>query len=280
MLKRKGNWNAWSLKIRAHLDAKTEPLSRYLVNPPENDDESRQRDRQVKVILLMAVEDDVTSIIGQAAFAHEAYTRLTNDMQAHRNVRQMELRQRVSKFAQTPTQTVETYTQCVNELMSEAVDLSHYTSASMICAIFIGGLRDDIRHAIGSMLLQTLNRHQVTDLRTAQTALQALVKEAKYSSSVLVKNIVDTVMDDRASVAFQVHAQPRHSNDQMPWNQQLQGNQQLTGGQARNQQHQRPERQPRDGQQQARGPRQKVCRYCEEGRSPEKGLPRLSQGTA
>ena len=237
MLKRKGNWNAWSLKIRAHLDAKTEPLSRYLDNPPE--DESRQRDRQVKAILLMAVEDDLTSIIGQAASAHEAYTRLANDMQAHCNVREMELTQRVSKFAQTPTQTVETYTQCANELMSEAVDLNHYASASMICANFIGGLRNDIRHAIDSMLLQTLNRHQVTDLRTAQAALQALVEEAKYSSRVLLKNSVDTVMDDRAGVAFQMHAQPRHSNDQMPCNQQLQGNRQLQGGQARNQQHQR-----------------------------------------
>ena len=207
MLKRKGNWNAWSLKIRAHLDAKSEPLSSYLDGPPAETDEARQRDRQVKSILLLAVEDALTTVIGQAATAHNAFTRLTNDMQAHIRVREMEVVQQVSKIAQSSTQSVSEYTQRVNELMSEAVDLAHFGAAGILCSNFIGGLRDDVRQAIGGMLLQTLSNHTIKDIPTAETALRDLIEQTKFSSSVLLTPERVRPADERAGVAFQMQQQ-------------------------------------------------------------------------
>lgn len=143
-LSRKSNWNAWSLKIRAHLDARSEPLSQYLDRDPEDTEAARKIDRQVRSILLLAVEDALTTVIGQAATAHDAYSRLTNDMQAHLRVRRMEIVQSVSAISQSQHQPVAEFTQTAVELMSEAVDLGHFGAAEMLCSKFIGGLRDAV----------------------------------------------------------------------------------------------------------------------------------------
>jgi Reverse transcriptase (RNA-dependent DNA polymerase)/Integrase core domain/GAG-pre-integrase domain/Zinc knuckle len=243
-LTRKGNWSAWSLKIRAHLDSRAVPLSQYLDRDPDDTDEAKKIDRQVKSILLLAVEDALTTVIGQASSAHDAFSRLTNDMQAHLRVRKIEILQTVSAISQSHEQSVAEYTQNAVELMCEAVDLEHFGAAEMLCSKYIGGLRGDVKQSIGGVLLQTLSNHSITDISTAETALQDLIQQTKYSSSVLLgsDNDMSSQADERAGIAFQVNAPYQPPANQAP----------------------RDNRQPRDDRQPPRSQmRQRRCYYCQ-----------------
>ena len=103
----------------------------------------------MKAILTIAVEDDLTSIIGQTRTAHEAFKALESEIQADMEIRKNELYHAAATLCQVGDQSIDQYVAKANELMATAVDVDDVGAAQMLLMQFITGLKSDVRSTVG-----------------------------------------------------------------------------------------------------------------------------------